>query len=187
MMKILFLAANPFQTSRLDLEEELRSLEQELRAVKFRDAITLIARHAIRPDDLLRHVRADKPNVIHFSGHGSTTGIILRADSGDGYQEVEGASLSRFLKDRGVDLVVLNACYSRGQAHMMHDVVKTVVGTTDAVGDEAARRFTVAFYRSLGDGLSIREAFRDGGDAVALHGLIDVFHCDGELDLPLVS
>lgn len=62
-----------------------------------------------------------------------------------------------------------------------------MVGTTDAVSDEAARRFTVAFYRSLGDGLSVREAFRDGGDAVALHGLIDVFHSGGDLDLTLVS
>ena len=65
--------------------------------------------------------------------------------------------------------------------------MKTVVGTTDAVGDEAARRFTVAFYRSLGNGLSVREAFRDGSDAVALHGLVDVFNSGGNLELVLVS
>ena len=59
-MRILFLAANPSKTSPLDLEEELRSLEQELRGVKFRDSITLIARHAVRPDDLIRHVRAQR-------------------------------------------------------------------------------------------------------------------------------
>jgi hypothetical protein len=82
---------------------------------------------------------------------------------------------------------VLNACYSQGQAHTIQTAVKTVVGTTDAVGDEAARRFSVAFYRSLGDGLSVGEAFRDGRDAVALHGLIDVFHSEGDLDLLLVT
>jgi CHAT domain-containing protein len=185
-MRILFLAANPFETSHLDLEEELRSLKQELRGVKFRDSITLIAEHAVRPDDLILHVRTHKPNVIHFSGHGSTTGIILRDDKG-GYQAVEGATLKRFLEGRGVDLVVLNACYSKGQADTINGAVKTVVGTTDAVGDEAARRFTVAFYRSLGDGLSVRDAFRDGGDAVALHGLIDVFHSGGNLELTLVA
>jgi hypothetical protein len=32
-IKILFLAANPLTTSRLDLEEELHGVEQELRAV----------------------------------------------------------------------------------------------------------------------------------------------------------
>jgi competence protein ComEC len=184
-IRILFLSANPSQTSRLDLEEELRSLEQELRGVRFRDTITLTARHAVRPDDLIRFVRAEKPNVIHFSGHGSKDGIVLRDDAG-GYQAVEGASLKRFLQGRGVDLVVLNACYSQGQASTIHGAVKVVVGTTDAVDDEAARRFTVAFYRSLGEGLSVREAFRDGGDAVALHGLVDVFHSEGDLNLALV-
>ena len=185
-MRILFLAANPFQTSPLDLETELRSLEQELRGVKFRDSISLIAKHAVQPDDLIRHVRAHKPNVIHFSGHGSTTGIILRDDK-EGHRAVEGVTLKRFLEGRGVDLVVLNACYTKDQADTIHGAVKTVVGTTDAVDDEAARRFTVAFYRSLGDGLSVREAFRDGGDAVALHRLIDVYHSNGDLELTLVN
>jgi hypothetical protein len=185
-MRILFLAANPSKTSRLDLEEELRSLEDELRGVKFRDSIALIARHAVRPDDLVRFVRAENPNVIHFSGHGSTAGIILRDDDG-GFKAIAGVTLRRFLTGRGVDLVVLNACYSKDQADAVLGAVNTVIGTTDAVEDEAARRFTVAFYRSLGDGLPVREAFRDGGDAVALHGLNDVFHGGGDLDLVLVS
>ena len=70
---------------------------------------------------------------------------------------------------------------------MIQGVVKAVIGTTSAVGDEDARRFTVAFYRTLGDGLSVREAFRDGGDAVVLHQGNDVFQCGGDLDLTLVG
>lgn len=184
-MRILFLAANPTTTSALDLEEELRSLDMELRGVTHRDRIVFTARHAVRPDDLIRHVRADKPNVIHFSGHGNPNGIILRSDAA-GDAEVTGSALGRFLKDRNIDLVVLNSCYSKHQADALKGAVKAVVGTTDVVDDEAARRFTAAFYRALGDGLSIKEAFRDGGDAVALHGLIDVFHSDGDLAVKLV-
>ncbi len=186
MMRILFLAANPGTTSRLDLEEELRSLETELRGVKHRDKIVCIARHAVRPDDLIRYVREVKPNVLHFSGHGAPEGIILRSDTG-GDTPVAGKALERFLKDRGVELVVLNSCFSEHQAHAIQGAVKTVVGTTDSVDDEAARRFTVAFYRALGDGLSVKEAFRDGGDAVELHGLTDVFHSDGDMHLKMVS
>jgi len=185
-MRILFLAANPPQTARLDLEDELRSLKQELRGVKFRDAIFLIAEHAVHPDDLIRHVREHRPNVIHFSGHGSAAGMLLRSDKGS-HQPVEGVALKRFLAGRGVDLVVLNSCHSRAQAEAIHSVVKTVVGTTDTVDDEAARRFTVAFYRSLGNGLSVGEAFRDGVDAATLHGLSDVFQSGGDLDLTLVG
>jgi hypothetical protein len=185
-MRILFMAANPFTTDRLDLEEELRSLELELRGVKHRDQITLSARHAARPDDLLRYVREEQPTIIHFSGHGSAKGIVLRTDDG-GCTEVSGQSLRRFLDGRGVDLLVLNACYSRAQADHVASAVTAVVGTTSAVGDDAARRFTVAFYRTLGNGLSIREAFRDGGDAVALHWLEDVFWSSGDLNRILLG
>jgi CHAT domain len=186
MMTILFLAANPPKTKHLDLEDEVRTLDQELASVIFRDSINLVAKHAVRPDDLVRHVRRYKPNVIHFSGHGSSDGIVLRDDTGT-YRVVEGRSLRRFLEGRGIDLVVLNACYSQEQADTIGDAVKTIVGTTNAVGDEAARRFTAAFYRSLGNGLSVGEAYRDGGDSVALHGLSDAFHSAGDLDLILVS
>jgi CHAT domain-containing protein len=185
-LRILFLAANPTTTSRLDLEEELRSLDLELKGAKFRESIELVPRHAVRPDDLIRYVREEKPNVIHFSGHGSTTGILLRSDAG-GVHTVEGPQLTRFLRGRGVELVVLNACYSKSQADSIRRAVKAVVGTTDAVEDEAARRFTTAFYRSIGNGLSVREAFRDGTDAVALNGLADVFHGAGNLDLVLLT
>ena len=73
------------------------------------------------------------------------------------------------------------------QADAISGVVKTVVGTTAAVDDEAARRFTVAFYRSLGNGYSIEAAFKDGRDAVALHGLDDVFQSVGQLRLTFVG
>lgn len=184
-LRILFLAANPTTTSPLDLEEELRSLELELKGAKFRDSIKFVARHAVRPDDLIRYVREEKPNVIHFSGHGSTTGIILRSDTG-GVHTVDGPQLKRFLRGRGVELVVLNACYSKSQADCIRRAAKAVIGTTNAVEDEAARLFTAAFYRSIGNGLSVREAFRDGTDAVALHGLNDVFHGAGNLNLLLL-
>jgi len=57
------------------------------------------------------------------------------------------------------------------------------MGTTTAVGDEDARRFAVAFYRSLGNGLSVEEAFRDGTDTVVLSGGTDVFKSRGDLNL----
>ena len=185
-LRILFLAANPTTTSRLDLEEELRSLELELKSTNFRDSVRLVARHAVRPDDLVRYVREENPNVIHFSGHGSKNGIVLRNDAGSDHA-VEGQQLERFLRSRGIEIVVLNACYSESQAVAVRCAVRAVVGTTDVVEDEAARRFTIAFYRSVGNGLSIREAFRDGTDAVALHGLNDVFHADGDLDFALAG
>jgi hypothetical protein len=151
-----------------------------------REQITFIAGHAVRPDDLLRYVRDEKPNVLHFSGHGSAEGIKLRSDRG-GVMKVTGPSLSQFLAGRGVELLVLNSCCSKSQVNHAAEAVGAIVGTTGEVDDEAARRFTVAFYRSLGNGLSIREAFRDGCDAAALHNLADVFWSFGKLDRKLLA
>ena len=93
-----------------------------------------------------------------------------------------GEALSRLFENRGVRLVVLNSCYSDEQAQSLQISVGTVVGTTREVGDEAARRFSAAFYRTLGDGHTMKEAFRDGGDAVDLHNLDDVFLFRGDSD-----
>ncbi len=62
---------------------------------------------------------------------------------------------------------------------MVQGAVKSVIGTTAAIDVEDARRLTVAFYRPHGGGLSVREAFRDGGEAVFQRG--------GKLDLVLVG
>jgi hypothetical protein len=183
---ILFLASNPLTTSRLDLEEELRAIENELRAIKFRDEVKLEAGHAVRPDDLVRLLREKKPTVVHFSGHGSHEGIYLRTDDGK-HAPVSAEALQRLFRERGVELVVLNACFSQEQAKAISKVVPVVVGTKAAVGDEAARRFSVAFYRTLGNGYPIKEAFRDGGDAVAVHGLDDVFCAHGDVSRVLCA
>jgi hypothetical protein len=178
-VRILFLAANPQTTTALDLEDEIRSIEEQLRSIKFRDNIEFRARLAVRPDDLVRNVREFRPTIVHFSGHGTRGGIVLRNDAG-GYNTVSAAALKRFFTARDVEGVVLNSCYSKAQASAICTVVKVVIGTTQALQDEAALRFSVAFYRTLGEGHSVGEAFRDGGDAVALHSLSDCFVLYGD-------
>jgi hypothetical protein len=180
-LRILFLASNPQTTLPLDLAEEMRSLENELRAVKFRDKIVLVIGQAVRPDDLVRLLRRDRPTIVHFSGHGSDEVITLRTEIGD--LTVPGSVLARVFRGRDIRLVVLNSCFSDAQAIALKDVVGAVIGTTAAVDDEAARRFTAAFYRTLGDGHSIKEAFHDGEDAVAVeNSLENVFRAYGDLD-----
>ncbi|HXA20216.1 MAG TPA: CHAT domain-containing protein [Thermoanaerobaculia bacterium] len=183
MTRILFLASSPETTSRLDLEDELSSVENELGGVRFRDEIELTTGHAVRPDDLVRFLRRLKPTIVHFSGHGSPQGILLRSETG--HTVVSGEALAQLFRDRHVDLIVLNACYSENQASLLTEVVQAVIGTTDALGDEAARRFSTAFYRTLGDGHPLKDALRDGKDAVAVHGLVDVFHGSGNLNRSL--
>ena len=69
-----FLLSNPQATSRLDLEEELRSVESEIRGARFRDSLIMTAAHAVRPDDLVRLLREEQPKIVTSAAMAYRTG-----------------------------------------------------------------------------------------------------------------
>jgi CHAT domain-containing protein len=173
MIKVLFLAANPTQETRLNLEKEHRTILEKLRASDFRDSVTLESRWALRPDDLLQSFQEVKPHVVHFSGHGSQDDeIILETDGGGAKPVSKGALTALFttLRDN-IRVVVLNACFSRGQAEALTQVVDCVVGMRQEVSDDAAIVFAASFYRGIGFGRSVQNAFEQGRTALMLEGI----------------
>ena len=74
------------------------------------------------------------------------------------------------LKDN-IRVVVLNACYSEIQAQAIAEVIDCVVGMSTAIGDEAAIIFAASFYRAIGFGRSIKDAFDQGKTAIMLEGI----------------
>jgi hypothetical protein len=172
---VLFLASNPATTDTLALDEEARDIEEKIRAAKHRDSLLLKTRWAVRPGDLLQALNQDRPTVVHFSGHGAgVAGIAFHDDEG-GTRLVKAEALRyvfEALKD-DIRLVVLNACYSVEQAEAIATVIDCVVGMSDSIGDTAARRFAASFYRALGFGRSVKNAFAQGVAAIKLEGLAD--------------
>jgi hypothetical protein len=74
-IRILFVAANPRETSRLELDEEIREISHKIKQSKYRDSLELISLWAARTDDLLQGMNDYKPNIVHFSGHGTRNGV----------------------------------------------------------------------------------------------------------------
>lgn len=173
---VLFLAANPLTTTHLALDEEARDIEAKIRAAKYRNELHLRHRWAVRADDLLQALNEDRPTIVHFSGHGTgAAGIVLHDDSG-GHHAVSGAALRALFtafKD-DVRVVVLSACYSKEQAVEIATVIDCVVGMRSSVGDVAARKFAAGFYRALGFGRDVRNAFEQGIVAMHVAGLSDI-------------
>lgn len=172
---VLFLAANPASTNHLALDEEARDIEAKIRAAEHRDALRLKTRWAVRPDDLLQALNEDRPVVVHFSGHGSGAPGLVLHDEGNGHTLVTAKALSQLfttLKD-GIRVVVLNACYAEEQARAIVGVIDCVVGMKDSIGDDAAAKFAASFYRGLGFGRSVQNAFNQGVTAISLAGLGD--------------
>lgn len=172
-IKILFLAANPLQTTPLRLDEEVREIEAKIRAADYRDSLELITKWAVRPDDLLQYLNQYKPHIVHFSGHGSASEeIILLDESGQAMPVSKQALVSLFRALRGdIRVVLLNACYSRPQAASITEYVDCAIGMSKAIGDKAAITFAASFYRAIGFGCSVQNAFDQGTAAILLQGI----------------
>src|SRR6516225_1021412 len=96
-VRILFLAANPKDSSQLRLDEEIREIHAKIRAAEFRDSFELVSRWAVRPLDLLQSFNEVQPHIIHFSGHGNRKAeLVLEDEDGKGKLVSESALVSLF-------------------------------------------------------------------------------------------
>lgn len=172
-VKILFLAANPKDSSQLRLDEEIREIHAKIRAAEFRDSFDLMSRWAVRPLDLLQAFNEVQPHIVHFSGHGSRKAeLVLEDDDGNAKPVGEAALVSLFKHVRdNIRLVLLNACHSEAQARAISQQVECTVGMNVAIGDEAAIVFASTFYGALAFGRSVGQAFEQGRTALMLQGI----------------
>lgn len=168
--RLLFLAANPIGTTQLALDVESREIDSKIRASEYRDTIEHITKWATRPDDLLQNLNQYRPHIVHFSGHGCPTEELILLDDNRLPKPVSKEALRQVfttLKDN-IQVVVLNACYSKAQAAAIAEVIDCTIGMKQAIGDEAAITFVAAFYRAIGFGRSLQDAFDQGKAALML-------------------
>src|SRR4051794_6044246 len=84
---ILFLAANPSDEARLRTNGERRRIETEILKSPSRDAIHLVYEPAVQPRFLIEAMRRHRPQVVHFSGHGSQENeVIFETDDGTSHR-----------------------------------------------------------------------------------------------------
>lgn len=151
MKKILLLSANPFSTSRLRLDKELRAIEESLRLPIERGEFSIKSLLATRVKDLHRALLQVQPQIVHFSGHGEgEAGLCLESRDGQA-QLVDSQDLAALfaLLKPPVECVLLNACYSETQAKALQSYTDYVIGMNQAIGDETAIDFAEAFYEIL--------------------------------------
>jgi hypothetical protein len=171
-LTILFLAANPADTDRLKLDEEMHAIDDVLQKAEYRDRFDLRSAWAVRYGDLQELLLRFKPHIVHFSGHGSATGEIALTDERGRTQLVTSTALAQLfsiLKDN-VRCVLLNACYTEVQARGIAASIDCVVGMSRAILDDAAINFAAGFYLGLGYGRSVQTAFDLGCNRIGLAG-----------------
>ena len=173
MIKILFLASDPTDSNRLRLGQELRDVREKLQLAKQRDTFSLESRESVRPRDISQAIFDVDPQIVHFSGHGTSSGELCFEDLLGKLQVVPLDALASLfeLVAKQVKCVILNACYSATQAEAIAKHISFVIGMNKAIGDEAAIAFSVGFYKALGAGRSIEEAYKFGCVELKLEGI----------------
>ncbi|MEC4815219.1 MAG: CHAT domain-containing protein [Scytonema sp. PMC 1069.18] len=135
--RILILTANPKNTPRLRLDEEVREIEQAMRRAQQRDQFELVPRWAVTHRELQRAILDINPQIVHFCGHGrGDEGLVLEDDSGEvKFVNTNAlAGLFNLFADQ-VECVLLNACYSEVQAEAIGQHIAYVIGMKQSVGD----------------------------------------------------
>jgi WD40 repeat protein len=169
---LLFLTANPSDTDPLALGREVRAVKRGLQIATLGEAFRIEHECGVRIDDLQEHMLRHRPAVVHFSGHGSSTGTLL-LEGASGQSEPVGidALADLFLLMRAhVRCVVLNACFSEAQARAIAKHIDCVIGTTGLIEDDASIAFS-AFYKALGFGEDVGTAFKYACNQIRLRGL----------------
>ncbi|MFZ2899361.1 MAG: CHAT domain-containing protein [Saprospiraceae bacterium] len=171
--KILFIGANPLDTARAMITQELSAIREGIAGARERDRFELLfPEMAATPARFQRLLIDNDPAIIHFSGHGTADGIYLEDETGNGVLVKEEALSDLFaLFSESVECVVLNACFSETQARAIARHIPYVVGMSSEIGVQDAVKFSTGFYGALAGGEDIPRAFELGKNLIDLSGL----------------
>lgn len=157
-LRILVLTASGRGDLRVGREQ--KRIQDAVRFASGRDQVVLDVRPAATNDDLLDGLTQGGPHVVHFSGHGNDTVIVLEQDVDvkNSGTRLTGRLLGRALHavDETPLLVVLNACSSAPQAkELVNGIASFAIGHSDTIRDEDAINYAARFYGSIANGQSI--------------------------------
>ncbi|MDM8554168.1 CHAT domain-containing protein [Desulfococcaceae bacterium HSG7] len=173
-ISVLFLSADPTNASRLRLDEEFREIDEQLRLSELRDSFKLeLPKLSVRPKDISGALLNTKPDIVHFSGHGTSNGALCLENETGQIHTVQPDTMAALFEQfaNQVNCILLNACYSKTQAEAISEHINYVIGMNKAIGDEAAIAFAIGFYQALGAGRTIEEAYNLGCVQIRLLGI----------------
>jgi uncharacterized repeat protein (TIGR01451 family) len=161
---ILYLVAQPRNTDPLRSYQEMREVETLLRLGRDRERFRLKHGVAVRLRDISQALGDHRPQIVHFSGHGSEDGSLAVENDVGRASFVNPAGLADVLGGyaASVRCVIVNACHSLALAEAMSKQIDYVVGMRSEILDAASVQFSVGFYQGLFAGMTVPDAFRQG-------------------------
>lgn len=174
-IKTLILLANPNNTLPLQLAQEEALIRAASARFKHKGKIKLTFMEAATVHDLRQALLEDDFQIVHFSGHGTESGLILEDEFGEPYRVPQAALASLLKEHQSIECVILNACYSISQAELISCEGAHIIAMEERLDDKAALEFSRAFYDAVAAGKSYDFAYRQGVTNVGLMNLDALF------------
>lgn len=168
-IKVLVVFANPRGTDPLRLGTEDRVIRESIKLSRYRENISLTIHHATTVHDLRRALLDEEFQIIHISGHGTGSGLVLEDELGGKYvvpQQALGELFSAYSPP--IYCVILNACYSISQGQLTSLGIPFTVAVEGPISDDAAIEFSRGLYDAVGAGKKIDFAYEEGCRTVKL-------------------
>jgi hypothetical protein len=170
-LRLLLTGASPEDLPPLTIESELDGIVSVLSGANPVGKVEITRLDNLTADRLDRALLDVKPHLFHFAGHGdwderAEVGHLLLDNGQGGSFPLADSFLSMLLRNRGVALVVLNACESAvggaGWSGLAHSLVLAGVPAVVAMGapvtDSAAAAFAGTLYAALANRYSLEQA-----------------------------
>jgi len=172
LKKILFLGASPRDCDAIQINLESENIVATINLQKYK----FIKELNVTNKNILNSIRQIKPQIVHFSGHGTDNYLITHPEQDIGQHDVlRNEIFFRIIKKTtSIKCVVLNCCYSETLANMLIKIkhINAVIGTTNKIKNQTCIKFSSGFYESLGNSHSFYEAFEDGKLNIAAQNII---------------
>lgn len=167
--RILFLSANTEVSDRIRIDKEHKAITEELNNAIDKNKVVLSTRLAVDLNSLMNAIMEFNPNILHFSGHGSRDGIELEGEHHPFF--LKNDSLEKLIEilSSDLDCIVLNSCYSKGQAIKLTQRINTVVGMGDSIDDKAALLFSKGFYKGIAGSIGYSKSYELGKQMISTY------------------
>jgi hypothetical protein len=181
-LRILVMISSPHDYPTLDVEEEWRRIEDSLRPVIDRGAVTIDRSENATLLELQHKLRKNDYHIFHFLGHGgfdekSDDGVLVMEDGHNRSRLVTGRDLGTILSDhRSLRLAVLNACegarasdedpFSGAAQSLIRRGIPAVVAMQFEITDDAAIAFAQEFYGAIADAYPVDAAIGEARRAI---------------------
>jgi hypothetical protein len=159
MPKLLALLSNPDNEVKLRMDREIKEINSRI-SHKVSHDFEYKPVPAINIDELPGLLIKEKPDLLHFSGHGKKSQLCFEDKLGKS-KDVSSDALQTIFKETGhyVTCLLINACESSKLAERLCEYIPHVIGFPDKIEDELAEIFSKTFYETLSLGHTVASCF----------------------------